>query len=301
MLLFFPETCRQIVGDGSIPPPAWSRSLLNILSDRRKRREGINMEEEYDRRDELSKKRRIRFPNPLTTLRLLFQLPTGLILLANGIGYGSFWAVTSSIPAEFAAIYNLNDLQIGLTYIPIGLGTIFSSFVNGWAADRNFKRIASRHGGIPSIKNGRQDLAMFPIEHARLQIAIPSSIAGAIFIAAYGWVLHYELPLWVAMAFLFFIGYFMTASYNIMNVLIVDLNYDTPATATAANNLVRCFIGAAATATIVPLLGHLGRGMSYTIVAGIWTVTTTLTIIVYAFGLRWRQVRDAGEEADVEG
>lgn len=31
MLLFMPETCRKIVGDGSIPPPSWNRSLMNHI------------------------------------------------------------------------------------------------------------------------------------------------------------------------------------------------------------------------------------------------------------------------------
>ncbi|KAH8799352.1 putative MFS efflux transporter [Xylogone sp. PMI_703] len=293
ILLFFPETCRLIVGDGSIPPPSWNRSLINILSERRKRREGIDMEEEYAHRDELSKKRRIAFPNPLTTLRLLFELPTGLVLLVNGVFFGTYYAITSSVPVEFARIYGLNDLQIGLTYIPIGVGTICSSFTNGWAIDRNFKRIAVKNGGMPQIKNGKQDLTEFPIERTRLQIAIPASIAGAICIVVYGWVLHYKGPLWVSIVFLFLIGYFMTASYNVMNVLIVDLNYDAPATATAANNFVRCFIGAASTAVIVPLLDNMGRGISYTIVAGICTSITPLLFVVYGYGLQWRRERDA--------
>ncbi len=293
ILLFFPETCRKIVGNGSIPPPSWNRSLINVITERRKRRRGISMEEEYARRNKLSKSRQIRFPNPLTTLRLLFELPTGLILLANGISYGAYYAVTSSVPSQFSAIYGLDDLQIGLTYIPIGLGTILSSFVNGWAVDWNFRRIAASNGGMPSYKGGKQDLTEFPVERARLQIAIPPTIIAAISVAIYGWLLHYEAPLWVSILFLFLIGYFMTASYNVMNVLIVDLNYDTPATATAANNLVRCSIGAASTAAIIPLLNYTGRGMSYTIVAGIWAGLTPLSMFVYLFGLQWRKERDA--------
>lgn len=300
MLLFFPETCRKIVGNGSIPPPALSRSLLNVLSDRRKRKQGINAEEDYARCDELSQKRRIRFPSPLTTLRLLFELPTSLVLLANGISYGAFYAITSSVPSQFAAIYGLSDLQIGLTYIPIGLGTIISSFTTGWALDRNFKRIAAQNGGTPSIKNSKQDLTTFPIERARLQLAIPSLIIAAVKVAGYGWHLHYEGPLWVAIIFLFAIGYTMTASYNVMNVLIVDLNYDTPATATAANNLVRCFIGAVATAVIVPLLDSLGRGRTYMIVAGVLVGSTPLSLIVYRFGMQWRRERDEGKASHIE-
>lgn len=292
MLLFFPETCRKIVGDGSIPPPVLSRSLLNVITDRRKRKQGIDLREQYRRRDHLSQERRIRFPNPITTLRLLFEFPTSLVLVANGISFGAFYAITSSVPSQFAAIYGLNDLQIGLTYIPIGLGTIISSFTTGWALDRNFKRMAAENGGIPCIKNGKQDLSAFPIERARLQLAIPSMIVASIKVAGYGWHLHNEGPLWISIIFLFTIGYTMTASYNVMNVLIVDLNYDAPATATAANNLVRCFIGAIATAGIMPLLDTLGRGMTFTIVAVILLASTPLSLMVYWRGMRWRERKD---------
>ena len=222
-------------------------------------------------------------------------------MLVNGVFFGAYYAITSSVPSEFAAIYGLDDLQIGLTFITIGLGTILSSFTNGWAVDWIFKRIAAANGGTPPVKKGKQDLSMFPIERARLQIAIPSSIIAAICVAAYGWVLHYELRLWVAIGFLFLIGYFMTASYSVMNVLIVDLNYDAPATATAANNFVRCFLGAASTATIIPLLNWKGRGISYTIVAGICMGFIPLSFIVYWLGLQWRQSRDAKKAEDIEG
>jgi multidrug resistance protein len=301
MLLLFPETGRHMVGDGSIPPPTWSRSLLDIISDRRKQSQRINREEEYAHRDQLSKKRRVRFPNPFNTLRLLFELPTGIVLLVNGIFFGAYYAIVSTVPVHFANSYGLNDLQIGLMYIPIGLGTICSSFTNGKLIDWNFKRIADHNGGMPGMKNGKQDLTMFPIEQARLQLAIPTSIISALFIVAYGWYLHYEGPLPFAIALLFFIGYFMTASYNVMNVLIVDLNYDAPATATAANNFVRCFIGAASTAGIIPLLDLLGKGPSYSIVAGICTGIIPLSFLVYSFGLQWRQERDERKQEILAG
>ncbi|EED18835.1 MFS efflux transporter, putative [Talaromyces stipitatus ATCC 10500] len=301
MLLFFPETCRRIVENGSVPPPSWNRSLINVIADWRKRKAGISLEDDYVRHQQLSQKTRIRFPNPLSTFRLLFEMPTSLVLLVNGTLFGAYYAITSSLPAEFSAIYRLNELQMGLTYIPIGLGTILSSFTNGWAIDWNFRRIAARTGGMPSVKNGKQDLTMFPIERSRLQIAIPSAISGAVCIAAYGWLLHFEMPLKVAILFLFLIGYFMTASYNVMNLLIVDLNYEAPATATAANNFVRCFIGAASTAGIIPLLEYMGRGPSYTILAAICASMTPLSIVVYIFGLHWRNERDARKADSTEG
>jgi hypothetical protein len=48
-----------------------------------------------------------------------------------------------------------------------------------------------------------------------------------------------------------------------MNILIVDLYYETPATAMAANNLVRCFLGAGAAATVNPLIQRMGVQWTY--------------------------------------
>lgn len=53
-----------------------------------------------------------------------------------------------------------------------------------------------------------------------------------------------------------------------MNVLIIDLNYSTAATAVAANDLVRCLLGAGSTALVLPMLNALGRGWTYTALAG---------------------------------
>ncbi|RDW62538.1 hypothetical protein BP5796_10840 [Coleophoma crateriformis] len=38
--LFFPETCRKVVDDGSVPPPRWSRSYLNTNVEKRLIAEG---------------------------------------------------------------------------------------------------------------------------------------------------------------------------------------------------------------------------------------------------------------------
>lgn len=171
--LFCPETCRAVVGDGSIPPPLWNMSLLDYL---RKRRimHSIYLEEQQrcilHHRPVL--KRGYRFPNPFFTLRLLFQLPTGLVLVANGVAFASYYSVTSSIPSQFKRIYGLNDLEIGLIFIPAGLGTFFSTVLNGKLVDWNYRRLKNV-AGTPVVEGQKQDNKDFPIEKARLQIALP--------------------------------------------------------------------------------------------------------------------------------
>ena len=76
-----------------------------------------------------------------------------------------------------------------------------------------------------------------------------------------------------------------------MNVLIVDLYYTTPATAMAANNLVRCFLGAAATAAVNPLIHILGTQWAYCAVSGALVAATCLLLAVYFKGWKWRKAQ----------
>jgi hypothetical protein len=58
----------------------------------------------------------------------------------------------------------------------------------------------------------------------------------------------------------FMIGLCLTGSFNVLSVLLIDLYPLSPATATAANNLVRCLMGAAGTAVIIQMIKGMGRG-----------------------------------------
>lgn len=287
LLLFYPETCRNVVGDGSIPPPAWNKSYLSYLNEKRRAKKGTPID--YAGRDILAQNRHIKFPNPLTTLRLLVELPTGLVLLCNGIVFAGLFTVTSSIPSQFKMIYGLNDLQVGFVFIPIGLATMFSAVINGYLIDWNYERIASSRDML--VTKGRA--SNFPIEEARLQIALPMLYFGAAVIVTYGWVLQAQTHIAIPLVLLLCIGYSITACFNIMNVLIVDLNYDYPATATAANNLVRCSLGAGSTAMVTPMIDAIGRGWAFTVVATMWLIMSPLLLVISRQGPKWREDKDA--------
>jgi hypothetical protein len=115
---------------------------------------------------------RVNFPNPCSTLRLLSHRPVGLVLLANGVIFSSYYAVTAGIPALFQKTYDLDDLGIGLCFIPAGLGSLLSATANGVLVDWNYRR-ARRNAGQTVHKNQKQDIIGFPIEQARLQIGVP--------------------------------------------------------------------------------------------------------------------------------
>ena len=70
-------------------------------------------------------------------------------------------------------------------------------------------------------------------------------------------------PLTVPLVLSFIIGLTVTGSFNVLNTLLVDLYPLSPATATAANNLVGCLMGAAGTAIIVQMIDGMGRGWCF--------------------------------------
>jgi MFS family permease len=180
-------------------------------------------------------------------------------------------------------------------FIPIGAGSIFSALLSGRLIDWNYRRHARRLG-MPVVKNRRQDLTNFPIETARLQVCFPIMFLAGASVMAYGWVLRERTPLAAPIVLLFFAGFALTFTYQVLNVLLVDIHPGKPAVATSANNLVRCEIGAVFTAVIGPLTHAVGEGWAYTILAGLFAGFAPLLLVVMRRGIKWR-----GERKEKEG
>ena len=95
-----PETLRVIVGNGSMSAPPWNRPLLPIIGRGRKNTE-------LDTRPP---------PRPLRNPLHLFTHPDVLVLLIfNAIIYSVFYAVSTTIAADFGTAYPfLNETEIGV-------------------------------------------------------------------------------------------------------------------------------------------------------------------------------------------
>ena len=295
MLLFMPETCRLIVGDGSVPPPKWNRSLLNVVNERKREKTGLGTPD-YAERDLLAKQRGpIRFPNPLETLVVATEKEGFLVLFFAGIVYAGFYAVISGMPSQLKEIYGYNDLTVGLMYLPISGGSIVAAFVQGRVVDWSFQREARRIG-MKVTKSRQQDLTDFPIEKARLQVGIPMLLLACLSTIAYGWILHFRTNVAGPCVMLFLQGFSLIASTQVISILIVDINPGLAGTATAAFNLIRCLLGAGATALIVPMTNSLGLGWSYTLIGLLYVALSPMLFVVIKCGPKWRKERK--EKAD---
>ncbi|KAI0148299.1 MFS general substrate transporter [Hypoxylon sp. NC0597] len=279
-VLTVPETGRKVVGNGSIPPQGWNMTLIDYIRFRSQPRN----------RPSSHVRQKLRLPNPFHTVAVLGNKDMAMILSYNACLYIGFMTITATLSSQFADIYHYDDIQLGLCYLPIGMATTFSSIYGGYVMDWNFRRIAKKLGVRIDRKRG-MDLKGFPIERARLQLVYPLVMVGTLVYIGYAWALYYETHVAVPLALSFFIGICVTGPFQFLNVLIVDLYPEAPATATAANNLCRCLSGAVATAVIQYIIDAWGRGWAFTFIALLFTVFSPALWVIQKYGPAWREER----------
>jgi MFS family permease len=277
-LLFIPETCRNIVGNGSLPAQRWNRPLITYLRHK-----------ETDPENPISEVTTKKRPGLLSSIPIVFEKESFLSMFYGGICYAGIYIIITGLPQQLTSTYHYNSIQVGLCYLPIGLGPLVIRPIVGRIMDGNFNRHAQRLG-IEVIKNRQMDTDSFPIERARLEVSLVFIYICAAAIIPYGWVINLDHPPLAAIIILLFImGMCTSAPFQPLMALIIDLNPHSPASATAAFNLVRCLLGAGGVAIVNPMLNSLGRGWTGTLVAAVWLIFSLCWWIVMIYGPRWRK------------
>jgi len=274
-----PETCRNVVGNGSIAAQGWNMTVVDYVRFRR-----------HPPVEKADNSRNLRIPNPLNTLRVILQKDLAMLYFYGTLIYLNFILVCATLSTQFVEIYGYNDLQIGLCYLPYGLGCCFAALFQGHVLDWNYRRLAQKIGFAIDYRRG-DDLAKFPIEKARIQPVVPIVSLGILVMIAYGWVLQAETHLAVPLVLLFLIGSCLTGAFSILNTLAVDMTPEAPATAVAANNLVRCVFGAGGTAVVESMLRAMGRGWMYTFWALVLVLFSPILWLLSTRGPGWREQR----------
>lgn len=124
MVMFLPETCRAVVGNGSLPSHhPWNKAIFPIL---RPRVPDSPPENNQPKRETLAK-----FSNPFSGLLLLRHRATLVVSVCFGIYYMVHTCLQASLSTIFVEVYGVSGLVAGLVYIPFGVGCMISSFVAG--------------------------------------------------------------------------------------------------------------------------------------------------------------------------
>ena len=285
----FPETSRAIVGNGSIPPSKWNMPLISlypvICTTRGKRGPQTVSSGEKERKKMLS------LPNPLPALRILFYRDAALILWNSAIHYLVYYSIQATMPGIFSTIYGFSVLQVGLSYLAIGVGVGLGGYSNGKVMDVNYRRTAKEIGFTIDRVVG-DDLRTFPIERARTRHAIYLISMSSSFLIGYGWVFQQRVHVAVPLVLQFLLGFVTTCIVQTFNTLLVDVFPSNPSTASASGNITRCLLSAAGIAVLQPLFDRIGYGWVFTVIGVVAGITgLAATFLIRTKGMQWRNSR----------
>lgn len=119
-MLFFPETCRNVVGNGSKLGGPLNRPLVQIRPNQERTQEGKGL---------IPKLQRI--PNPFGCLKLIFRAEDALVLAANATFYTNYSCIQASLAHLVMDQYGLSGFNAGLCYLAYGVATLASSYAVG--------------------------------------------------------------------------------------------------------------------------------------------------------------------------
>ncbi|KAH8668901.1 major facilitator superfamily domain-containing protein, partial [Xylariales sp. PMI_506] len=255
VVLFVPETCRAVVGNGSVPPQRWNRSALQVWRAARGQ-PLIGREHVEEDRSTISRPRKR--PNPISALKILMEPEGGITLGFGSLLFAGYFMVMTTLSEQLSTRFGFDTLTIGLCYLPLGIGSLVSRFTAGMLFDWNFKRHA-RKLDLPLDRKRQQDIDVYPIERIRLEVCIPMVYLSCGSVLAYAWTMESQSASLAGIEVCLFLqGLFFSGGLQGLNTLVVDTHQDTPATATAANNLFRCLLSAGGTAVAPLIIERIG-------------------------------------------
>ncbi|KAL8912456.1 MAG: hypothetical protein Q9171_002549 [Xanthocarpia ochracea] len=122
MTLFFPETARRIVGNGSSSPRGFNMTIGDYLRSR-----SISVVTPSSGAPKTS----FYWPNPLAGLSIVLDKKSALTMLVGGMFYTVYSCLAASLSTICIDLYDLNYLEAGLVYLPAGIGGILAAYSTG--------------------------------------------------------------------------------------------------------------------------------------------------------------------------
>ena len=295
LLIFLPETQRSIAGNGSIPLSGFHKPLIYVIHTPKAWNDHLVPTSPKPRGS-------MSFKKALSPLGYILEKDIAVLLAWGAVAYTAWSMVTSSTTTALLRGYPfLNQWQIGLCFLPNGIGCVVGSLGTGWLLDNSFRTVEARYKVEYRIPNDEpvRNLKNFPLVHARMRIMPYFSLVLIASLALYGPSFefndlnrHATPNLAAPLILQFLIASTATAIFNINSTLLVDCFPERPASATALNNLCRCLLGAAGVSAIQPMIESVKIMKAFFVVTGIVALFTPLIWVQWKWGERWRFARE---------
>lgn len=236
-----------------------------------------------------------RFPNPLSSLRIIFWKDTALILWLGSCTYAEWYTINAAWPQIFKENYGWSELFIGLSYLPCAVTIILAGFVAGpWMRVR-YRRTALE-AGLPADGHGVDG---FPIEKARIREMWVAYGVTHLSIAGLGWAVQYRAHPAVILVLQGVAGFVKSLLFSSFNTLLIDVHPDRPSTAAAAASLIRSGLSGIGLAILQPLADALGWAWFFTVLALFIGVSQGVGMLVLLrWGQGWREARMHASHSD---
>jgi predicted MFS family arabinose efflux permease len=284
------QTARNIVGNGSIPPPRLNTSLMTMLQRRRRSR---NLESQPGHSAPTQPKkvpRKIPIPNIYAAILIIFEKDVGLLMFFMSLFVMANFAMLVPLQDVIRRKYDFNNLQVGLCYIPFSVGSVLGSVIVGKLLNWNYARVAKSIGMAVDRKKG-DDLRKFPIERARLDLMWPWTGLAVAMIIAWGWVVDSGTNLAAPLIIVFFAGAGLSGPVSILTTLLVDLYPMNPGRVSSSFNLTRASVSAIGTAVVQYIIDAWGYGFTYLFLGLVVLAASPSVWIVRKWGPKWREER----------
>ncbi|KAF4840912.1 Itaconate transport protein [Colletotrichum siamense] len=272
ILLFLPETLRNLVGNGSVTLGGVYTPLVPVVGRSRKKQKTT------------PSKPGVR---PSINPFVILVYPDVAITLAfTGVVYAVNNTVVTTVASSFARVYPwLSETALGLCYLPTGFGMIVGSTLTGKFLDWDYARIKK------SVEESDGALE-FPKEYARLRTMPVLLVLFSGAVIAWGFCVDKGVHIAVPLALQVVLGYTSISILNTTMTLMIDILQTRSSAATACTNLVRCLLAALLVGLIDRMTAALRVSWSYVLLGGVCALMLPLMYIEMKFGPKWRLTRD---------
>ncbi|KAM7186726.1 itaconate transport protein [Rhypophila sp. PSN 637] len=313
IILFLPETLRSIAGNGSLKLTGVYLPFVHRLLAGRSGPKCLQYCNSNEDAGDMLPRKKVTAQTFIEPLKLLGEKDILFNLIFGGVVYAVWTMVTSSTTRLFQESFGLNEILLGLAFLPNGLGTIVGSAIVGKLMTRDFTRLEESYKLSPhhtpplptNFKIGKSIPLDFPLERARLSYLPWISILFILSTSIYGFSLAVApnptiqpSPGWIVIPLIlqFIIAATSNAVFVLNQTIVADLCPGRGASATAVKNLVRCGLGALGAAVIDGLITVVGVAPCFLGLGMVTVGVAPFAVVNWYWGMKWRGERARRKE-----